>query len=133
MEVPYIHYFEQIIALNILSHVFFQYEYNKLYSSTNCLTFILSPSLKVEQLCVQQENEGRHHGSLSDLHGNFVALLHLGKSVDLLHIRSPHGHSHPLAYQRGLSSPLLQLPVGTDPIKMYTFLKYIFLLKAKFV
>lgn len=82
------------------------------------MTLMLSPSLKVEQLCVQQGNEGCHYGSPSGLHGNFVGLLHLGKSVDLLRTHTHCDRSRPLACQRGPSSPLLQLPVDTDPVRM---------------
>lgn len=86
----------------------------------NC-TFMFSPSLKVVQLCVQRGNEGCHHGSPSDLHGNFVGLLHSGKSVDLLRIHTRHGCTLPLACQRGPSSPLLQLHVDMDPTMMCTY------------
>lgn len=73
----------------------------------------LSPSWRVEQLYARQGNEGCPHGSLSDLHGNLVARLHSEKSEALLHIHTDC--SHPLACQRGLSSPQLHLLGGTDP------------------
>lgn len=87
------------------------------------MPFTVSPSSKVDQFSVQRGNEDRRYDSPSDLHGNFVGLLHSGKSADLLHIHRTHcGHySHPLACQKGPSSPLIQTPVGMDPTRMNTF------------
>lgn len=84
----------------------------------------LSPSWRVEQLYAQQGNEGCPHGSPSDLHGNLVGRLHLGKSAVLLRIHTDR--SHPLAYQRGPSSPQLHLLGGTDPKRTGRFYELIF-------
>lgn len=86
----------------------------------------LSPFLRVEQLYVHQGNVSCPHGSPSDLHGNLVGRLHLGKSGDLLRIRTRRGRSRPLAYQRGPSSPQLHLLGDRDPTRTGTFYKLSF-------
>ena len=92
----------------------------KILVNSFCITSMHSPSLKVDQLCVQQGNGYCRHGSPSGLHDNFVGLLHSGKSADLLRIHTRcHGCSRPLACQTGLSSPVHQLPVGMDPMIVY--------------
>lgn len=81
-----------------------------------------SPSSKVERLGAQRGNERCPHGSPSGLRDNYVVLLHLEKSADLLHIRTRRDHSRPPACQRVPFSPLCQLPVGKDPKQEeYTF------------